>query len=271
MPFRKMTTPPKLRTITQGSIFNFARSDDFESDVLGMVISARCDLAQNKQEKFIYVPLIKAKTWFDFHLIPKLMDENRKALLADLKQILVQNGNSESAIDTFGTTKCAELLTNLKEHSRYQKKAVELDHIQSCLQQGINDKTVINPKKIAAKIDDVISNKTEGFFLIDNIIDYQNNKTELGSYVALLGEPRPIHKKAALGISQGLSHSEFNPSDPLYDSLQHAEGEMSYILGTITSPYIELILQRFSSLYSRIGVENPSPIIKGFLMLEAME
>ncbi|WP_146050645.1 hypothetical protein [Pseudomonas syringae] len=79
------------------------------------------------------------------------------------------------------------------------------------LDTGINDKPSINPKKIASKIDEVISNKTEGFFLIDNVVDFQNNKTELGSYVALLGEPRPIHKRAALGISEGLSHDDFNP------------------------------------------------------------
>ncbi|POP89120.1 hypothetical protein CXB40_30585 [Pseudomonas syringae pv. avii] len=133
MPFRNMVLPPKLRSMTQGSVFNFARSDDFNQDVWGMVISARCDLAQNKQEKFIYVPLVKAKAWFDSYLIPKLMEENRKALFSDLKQILVQNGNAESAIYVFGTARCAELLTLPKEHNRYLKKLADLDHIQSCL------------------------------------------------------------------------------------------------------------------------------------------
>lgn len=55
MPFRNMVQPPKLRTITQGSVFNHARSDDFNQDVLGMVISARCDLAQkNKKNLFMF-------------------------------------------------------------------------------------------------------------------------------------------------------------------------------------------------------------------------
>lgn len=57
MPFRKMVQPGKLSGITQGSIFNHARSDDFKEDVLGMVISARCDLAQQKQEKVHLRPI----------------------------------------------------------------------------------------------------------------------------------------------------------------------------------------------------------------------
>lgn len=270
MPFRKMVQPAKLRGITQGSVFNHARSDDFTQDVLGMVISARCDLAQKKQEKFIYVPLIKAKHWFDYHVVPKLIEEHRKSLIADLKSILVQNKNAESVIETFGPTKCADLLVGLKDHVKYIKKLEDLIRVESCIVSGDNDKSLIAPKKLAAKIDEVASNKVEGFFLIDNIVDYQNNKKELGSYIAILGEPRPIHKTAALGIAEGLDHSNISQHDRTYDSIIQVEGEMSYVLCNISSPYIELALQRFSALYSRIGVENPSAKIKELLHLEAM-
>lgn len=270
MSFRKMVQPGKLRGITQGSIFNHARSDDFKEDVLGMVISARCDLAQQKQEKFIYVPLIKAKHWFDFHVIPKLIEECRKSLVADLKNILVQNKNAESVIETFGAIKCGDLLIDSKDHVKYIKKLDDLSRIEYCITSGQNDKSLISPKKLAAKIDEVVTNKVEGFFLVDNVVDYQNNKIELGSYIAILGEPRPIHKTAALGIAEGLDHSDITPHDRTYDSINRVEGEMSYVLCNITSPYIELALQRFSGLYSRIGVENPSSKIKEILHLEAM-
>jgi hypothetical protein len=265
-----MVQTPKLRGITQGSVFNHARSDDFNQDVLGMVISARCDLAQKKQEKFIYVPLIRAKYWFDFHLIPKLIEESRKTLIGDLKAILVQNKNSDTVIETFGASKCADLLVGLKDHGRYLKKLGELEYVESCIELGKNDKTLFSQKKLASKIDEVISNKIEGFFLIDNIVDYQNNKTELGAYVAILGEPRPLHKVAALGIAEGLDHSTITQNDRAYDSINLLEGEMSYVLCNITSPYIELALQRFSSFYSRVGVENPSSKMKEILVSEAM-
>lgn len=270
MSFRNMVQPPKLRSITQGSVFNHARSDDFDENVLGMVISARCDLAQKKQEKFIYVPLIKAKQWLDSYLIPKLIDEHRKALIGDLKNIIVQNKNSDTVLETFGAIRCAELLTGSKDYQRYLQKLSELQHVESCIESGINDKALLTRKKLLAKVDDVISNKIEGFFLVDNIVDYQNNRLELGSYIAILGEPRPIHRVAALGISEGIDHSIISGNDRIYDSLNKIDGEMSYVLCNLASPYVELVLQRFSSLYSRIGVEDPTSSIKENLVSEAM-
>lgn len=270
MSFRSMVKSPKLRSITQGSIFNHARSDDFNEDILGMVISARCDIAQKKQEKYVYVPLIKAKHWFNSNLIPKLIDEYRKSLVGELRAILVNNKFSGTAIETFGPIACANLLIDLKDHSKYSAKLDELARVDLCLDSGINDKSLINPKKLAAKIEDLVSNKIEGFFLIDNIIDYQNNGANLGAYVAILGEPRPIHKIAALGISEGLDHSSISDHDRIYESINRSEGEMSYVLCNIKSPYIELALQRFSNLYSRIGIDDPSLELKDNLKLEAM-
>lgn len=191
-------------------------------------------------------------------------------MIGDLKSILVQNKNTDSVLETFGAIKCAELLAGLKDHQRYLSKLSELQHVESCIERGINDKTLFTRKKLLAKIDDVISNKIEGFFVVDNVVDFQNNKSELGSYIAILGEPRPIHKVTALGIAEGLDHSGISQYDRIYDSVNKLEGEMSYVLCNVTSPYIELALQRFSSLYSRIGVEDPTSSIKEILISEAM-
>lgn len=270
MPFRNMVQTPKLRGITQGSVFNHARSDDFHNDVLGMVISARCDLAQKKQEKFVYVPLVKVKHWFDFHLVPKLTEEYRKTLLSELKTILTQNKNADTVIETFGPEKCLDLLAGHKDQVKYQEKLTKLKYVESCMQLGVLDKSLLHEKKFAAKIDDIITNKTEGFFIIDNIIDFQDNKANLGTYIAILGEPRPIHRVAALGIAEGLDHSKITEQDRIYDSLTYRQGEMSYVLCNIASPYIELALQRFSNFYSRIGIDAPTARLKELLISEAM-
>ena len=267
---RVMVHPAKLKSITQGSIFNFARSDDFTCSALGMVISARCDLAQKKQEKFIYVPLAKAKDWIDTILVPKMTEELKKSTLGDLRNILKQNNESERAIDTFGPEYCIDLVEKTKEKTRYNEKLNLLRKITACLDTEEYDKTLIARKALTSRIDEVIANKVEGYFFIDQVIDYQNHE-ELGSYIAMLGEPRPIHKNTALKISEGLDHSLIIPGDSEYDSISKTNGEMSYILCNLKSPFIELALQRFSNLYSRIGIEDHSNDLKELLTSEVMK
>lgn len=270
MPYRSMVQPPRLRNITQGSVFNHARSDDFGRGVLGMVISARCDLAQKKQHKFIYVPMVKITDWADFYLIPKLMEELRKSLVGELKGLLVKNKKADSAIGVFGAEKCAELLVGLKDYESYLGKLSVLRRVELSIESGVYDRSLLSAKNIGAKISDVISNKLEGFFFVDNVVDYQDGGVPLGSYVAILGEPRPIHKNAALGIAEGLDHGVISSGDPVYYSIACVEGEMSYVLCNVSSPYIELALQRFSYFYSRIGVADPSAEIRDLIVSEIM-
>ncbi|MGQ3850523.1 hypothetical protein [Pseudomonas capsici] len=266
-----MVQSPKLRSITQGSIFNFARSDGYSANVLGMVISARCDLAQLKQEKFIYVPVVKAKDWIEMTLIPKLTDELRKSLLSDMRNILKANNFSETALDTFGVDTAAQLLKGKSDEVKFLEKSDKLSVVEQYLSLGRFDKSILNPKLLSARIDDVVNNKSEGYFFIDEIIDYQGGNISLGSHIVILGEPRPIHQKAAQGIADGLDHEQISISDRSYDSIIKSIGEMSYVLCNVKSPYIELVLQRFSSFYSRIGVDDPSKTIKDLLAKEVLQ
>ncbi|UZW21738.1 hypothetical protein OSC48_14415 [Pseudomonas quebecensis] len=269
MSFREMVQAPRLRSVTQGSIFNYAKCQDFHTDVLGLFISARCDLAQNKQSRYIYIPLVKVKAWVDFYLIPKLFCEQRAALISAMQNILKQNNHQPSSVSVFGAEKAAELLQGTKAYSGYFQKLKELQRVDEMLESGVYDKTVLTPKSIRSKTDDLISNKIEGVFLIDNVVDYQNGDLSLGSYVAILSEPSSIQRPAALGIAEGLDHKLVLDHPLEYDCITPMDGEMSYVMCNVRSPYIELILQRFSALYSRIGVDDPSIEIKEKLAMEA--
>lgn len=270
MSARDMVQPPRLRAVTQGSVFNHAKCQDFSNSILGLFISARCDLAQKKQERYIYVPLVKATDWLDYYIIPKLFDEHHTSLLNSLKTILTQNKHCPSSIDTFGAEICADLL-NGKALSQYQKKLSEIEETTKMMRSGIYDKSTLSSKAIKSKTDDLISNKIEGAFFIDEIIDYQNGETHLGSYVAVLSEPSSIPRRIASEIADGLDHEYIINSQVSYGCIDAKKGEMSYILCNVRSPYIELALQKFSTLYSRIGVEDPSTEMKNKLAKEATQ
>lgn len=268
MSARDMVQPPRLRTVTQGSVFNHAKCQDFSRSVLGLFISARCDLAQQKQERFIYVPLVRAADWLDYYIFPKLFSEHHASLLNALKTILIQNKHCPSSIDTFGAERCASLLDG-KPLIQYQKKLSELETLTKMIQSGIYDKSILSSKTIKSKTDDLVSNKIEGAFFIDEIIDYQNGETRLGPYVAVLSEPSSIPRHIALEIADGLDHEHIIESRLSYGCIEAKRGEMSYVLCNVRSPYIELALQKFSALYSRIGVEDPSTELKNRIAKEA--
>lgn len=270
MSARDMVQPPRLRSVTQGSIFNHAKCQDFSSSVLGLLISARCDLAQKKQERYIYVPLVRALDWLDYYVIPKLLSEHHSSLLSALKTILVQNKHCSSSIDAFGAEKCASLLGG-KALIQYQKKLGEVESCVRMMQSGIWDKSILSSRAIKSKTDELVSNKVEGAFFIDEVIDYQNGNALLGPHVAVLSEPSSIPRHIALEIADGLDHEHVFANQVSYGCIDARRGEMSYVLCNVRSPYIELALQKFSALYSRIGVEDPSKEIKDKIAREAVQ
>lgn len=271
MSARDMVQPPRLKKVTQGSVFNHAKCQDFSDSVLGLFISARCDLAQKKQERFIYVPLVRAIDWLNYYVIPKLFSEHHTSLLSSLKAILKQNKHCPSSIDTFGAEKCAALLEGTKFLAQYQTKLAELESVIKMMQSGNYDKSILSSRTIQAKTDDLVSNKIEGAFFVDDIIDYQNGGTCLGPHVAVLSEPSSIPRHIALEIADGLDHEHVIDNRLSYGCIEAKQGEMSYVLCNLRSPYIELALQKFSSLYSRIGVEDPSTEMKNKMAKEAAQ
>lgn len=69
---RDMCCPCPINTITQGSIFNHAYNEDFgDEEDLGLLISARCDLANDKAPKYSYLPVISLKKFILFFLSEK--------------------------------------------------------------------------------------------------------------------------------------------------------------------------------------------------------
>lgn len=271
MSYRKMVQQPRVKVITQGSIFNFAQADMQSDGALGMVLSARCDMAQFKQDRFLYVPLVNATEWIDKILVPKMLEEMRKGLLGDLSGILKKNGHSPNAVSTFGPRKAADLISGSRDESSYFEKLAKLELIESNSSKLLYDKSMLTNKSVLSKLSDIIGNKVEGYFFLDEVIDFNDANKSLGSYIVDLSDPRPLHSMAARRISEGLLHDDIDDSSRVFDAIYKKQGEMSYVLCDVISPYVELILQRFAYFYSRIGVEDPSNKLKERLVAESMQ
>lgn len=70
--FRDIFTEPIIGEITQGTIFNGAKSRMYPGyhDVFGLVISPRCDIEQRKVPLYYYLPAIKMEDWIKVDFPP---------------------------------------------------------------------------------------------------------------------------------------------------------------------------------------------------------
>ncbi len=254
-----------IKTITQGSIFNNAFNEDFgKSEDLGMLISARCDLANNKTSKYSYLPVIKLEKYILYYVARKLLVDQRNEEIQKIKNIIKTEGGSPDTIDYYGIKEGIEKLVskkkNLTNAMSYLSKVTLIESVQKKEWTNISQKdlSVIPDKKFKKELKDLTENKTEGFFLIDEVVDHNDRGKILGPYVVLLREVHHMSSYTSDLIKSGCNHDDFLGKENTLRSLIIEPGGLSYVLCNVKSPYIELIMQRFSNLFTRIGVTNPA-------------
>ena len=70
--YRDLYSEPVIGKITQGTIFNGAKSRRYPGchSVFGIVISPRCDIEQKKVPLYYYLPAIKMEDWMNMDFPP---------------------------------------------------------------------------------------------------------------------------------------------------------------------------------------------------------
>jgi hypothetical protein len=265
---RRMCKACSIDTITQGSIFNNAFNEEFNGDDdLGMLISARCDMANNKSPKFSYLPVIKLEKYILHFVSKKLFNEQCKEEINKIKSLIENEGGSTDLVDIYGIeTSIKKILVkpkNITKANDAHSKITRLMLLKDKMWHELVDKDLelIPKKKFKNELLNLSENKTEGFFLLDDVVDFNSSSESEGPHVVLLREIHHMSSDICELIKKGCDYDELLLEGGVPKSLNIKPGEMSYVYCNVTSPYIELIMQRFSNLFTRIGVEDPSKIM----------
>jgi len=260
---RKICEHCRINTITQGSIFNFAFNEDYpDPDSLGLLISARCDIENNKGTKFSYLPVIPLESFIQSAITEKILNEEIKSEIGKISGFIKNSGNTPDAINMYGAEAAIKtLLKKPKEIEKANEACERIQRIESLLniewrERGYVEPIDLPPKKVKSELQAIANNRVEGIFLLDQVIDFNNNEQELGPHIVLLREIYHIESDTCEKIKIGCLHDDLNPNK--VRSLNLQPGEMSYVLCNVISPYIELLMQRFSNLFTRIGVQDPN-------------
>lgn len=250
--FRDMVEIVSLKDITQGSIYNGAYHPRFEDiEILGLVITARCDIANKGKVKSIsYLPVIPLQVWMEVDFPGIIYDKNIKNTENNLEQILKKYELTVASYKSYGKSNVLSVLkTKRVKEKDLQKIEIQMDRLDCLESKKSHEIKKLFTTETEQLIDEISKSKVSDLYLIDNIEGY-------GPCFVLLREVSQIEIATALQLGGGI-YAQDCETPPFYPSKNG--GDIFSIVAELKSPYIEHLMQRFSENFIRIGTTNPHP------------
>lgn len=248
---RDMVDVTDDKSLTQGTIFNCAYCASYpNNETLGLVITARCDIANKDKVKFYnFIPAIPFEIWREKELLPLIKKQVFKNLDHQYSELLAKASFSKVNIKTYGFDRIYDVIVEKK--SLNQKQIDRLNSVKekiNCLEQKSSySQLLIHFREEATRIlCDIIENKNPDYFFIDDVLGYNSVLVNLREIYEL---NLPTANKIPNGIE--LDNNESHPGLNL-----NIPNKFCSIVGQLKSPFIELLMQRFTNNFVRVGVTN---------------
>ena len=257
-----------MKEVTQGSLIYGIRSPKYPGvPAYGIVISAACDLAQDKIDKVFYLIAIPVEEWLcsdkGFQLMTEaLASSSKNNLLANLKKydlswdvIHTLSLNEFKVVVAECVSKKGDqeaALTQFEKYHRVRKGNISREEKKEVYRS--------DSKAVAGFLGDVLSGSNTHYIFLpqeafsDPVIESKGLIVDLLELDYL---PMDTVSKIAAGEMDCMTMTapEIAANDKLF-FLREDPG-FAYPVVRISSPWREYVLQHFSNCFIRIGVDNP--------------
>jgi hypothetical protein len=264
---------PSRGLLTQGTIFSGATASTYYGcDVHGLVITARCDISNDKIHSYNYLPVVAFSDWIhrDGRII--LAERLRAESLGSLRTVLRDCGHSPTVLETESLDRIDQLLFDLekpdrnlaKSRKRFAEKASDYELATRALTSSPDERLCNlivsrSPYLKEELMKELTGYRLSGFHFLRQI---EPRGTDLG-FVALLREIQMLPRAVGVEIASGFGHSEFEEMCKTDGSLRGRmnvpEEKFAMPVGVLASPYIEHLMQAFATLFGRIGITDHEP------------
>ena len=279
MPSEDQTSRPILRNaeigrITQGTIFSCAAAERYEdTNVFGLTITARCDVAQEKYHILNYLPVVPLADWLQNDGLDIMIDRERKEIMGNIRSIMKEASVSSSLIDAIGLTSIAETHFPIGTSTKAEKARNERFSKHVSRHTDLSDASLADrmsclswfrkhsPPRIKELVTELSKHTLQGYYFLERL---QLEEEPIG-YVALLREVTTLQRNVVSDLAKGISKEHWRQ---IYESkgglaLRFDKEDFAMPIGQVGSPTIEHIMQCFSNLFGRIGVADPNAILLG--------
>lgn len=260
---RNIYIDPELGKINQGSIFYGGIAETYPNyDIWGIVITPRCDIANQKVPTYHYLPIVRYSDWVNNDFKNILYKRIHSQLIGELKSFLINNDFSGELVNSFSVEQIEKtLLPKITTKQKKEKLTALKDkiiEISDCISQisSSNFQSIQNKYKTISQqiIKELISNQNYNFYLLES----WNNIEEF--YVVLLRDIKCIKKQIFFSIGEGIMFDSL--SEDIYQKNDikelKSQDEMIYVETELDSPYIEHLMQMFFHNFGRIGIDDIS-------------
>lgn len=265
-----MITNPPPGILDQGVIFSCASAVDYDGcEVHGLIITARCDITNDKADVYNYLPVVRFEDWLWRDGARIICGRTERSAKEDMERALNNAGFSPSILSTQSPSHIygvlfANATGKVKDQSKpFKNAAARMTVAEACSKAKYGRaetaklfaQETSGTKRLAKEL---CQNAVAEAYYLKAVRPGQDC---LG-YVVLLREIQHVPRALAMAILKGLDnegYEELGEEQPrVLGRLNIPKDDLALPVGMIPSPFIEHLLQRWALLFSRIGVEDIS-------------
>lgn len=255
---------------TQGTIISDIRSNKYcNIRCKGVVISARCDLAQNKINTFHYLSALSLEDWIYEELYFKIIDEKKRSVEGEIKRVAKDNELDYTVLCEGGYDRMERVFRKCLSAKRWDEILNKIQEMKKLDQYFLYDerkykkeflKQSNNYKLFKSKIRDVMLGNYPKFVFIPQSC-YSTNQILNNGLVIDLQDIYQLNTEIAKRIAQNeIDGAKIKSEEKRkeYNNYFFLNSDMDFVIieGQIKSPWVEYVLQHFAHEFIRIGVEN---------------
>ncbi|MCM1500501.1 MAG: hypothetical protein NC124_18725 [Clostridium sp.] len=254
---------------TQGTIIEYVRSTKYPNiKCVGLVISARCDLAQEKISQFHCLSAMNIEEWIYEVLFENVANERKNNILGEIKKYCVRKNLDYSTLCGMSVDNANQILmksASPKEQKNIQKIIDDRNDIEKLLKTKMEkkEKEVFlsrNKKIVVSKLKALYNSSLTRFAFVPEKA-YSGGTSNVKGVVVDLQDVIQLDIK----VKEPLLAYEFDYILQKEQGMREYinryfffESESDFVIAenVVTSPWIEYVLQRFANSFIRIGVDN---------------
>lgn len=258
---------PREGEFTQGTVFSCAYAEDYpDSPVYGLVITARCDAAQDKTPIFSYIPVVSLHAWMLHDGANIAMDRLRADCQGNLRKALKDASLSESLLEPKSmdeiyethfksregekawAPRCVKIRATMDTYMRTQSLRSEFHR-----KEERKNHLISQPSTVDVVVKELAGNRLAGFYLLRDMPSLSGGEA---NFVALLREIHHVPKYLTREIVDGLAKDAWIARGSADSRCPRfvAEDDLAAPVAKLKSPWIEHVMQSFTMLFARIGV-----------------